>query len=444
MLGGIGAAQQTVMSGNPQQTEEPITLSLKDGELLVEQGPDSSHPLADSHCDRCSAVFIKLKTDADKGIRPELFSMAVEQSERQKRVLGAVAQPGIGALDGLSATGKIRAVDEPNASSDGPRVSVSREGARRAARMAEMAKRLGIGRDESPSTAAQIETSDSAGATSAAREDHSAAGRETADSESKTGATEARNGVHTGHTDDEKLTPEELKQIEDLEKRDAEVRAHEQAHKGAAGAHGGAISYTYQTGPNGKKYAIGGEVPVDIAPIKGDPKATISKMQTIRRAALAPADPSSADRRIAARATQYVVEAQAELMTEELEAPKTLAKKNEDDATTSDPPPVAANDGQAQTASTTIDETQQDDAADKPSAASSREGAGRLDDLADMSPNEEPSQNGPSNRDAVPAGPTKFEAGNAHAPEAQGAPVRRALRQYGAIFSGPSRLNTYG
>ena len=127
----------------------------------------------------------------------------------------------------------------------------------------------------------------------------------------------------------EDLSQEDLEQIRELEKRDAEVRAHEMAHKGAAGSHGGSISYTYQTGPDGKKYAIGGEVPVDISPVSGDPQATIAKMQTIRRAALAPADPSSADRRIAAKASQMVVKAQAELMVEEKEAPKTLQGKEE-------------------------------------------------------------------------------------------------------------------
>ena len=104
------------------------------------------------------------------------------------------------------------------------------------------------------------------------------------------------------------------------------MRAHEQAHKGAAGSHGGSISYTYQTGPNGKKYAVGGEVPVNISPIKGTlrqrspkckPSAELHWLRPIRRRL-------TVELR---RAAQYVVEAQAELMIEKREAPKTLLKK---------------------------------------------------------------------------------------------------------------------
>ena len=86
---------------------------------------------------------------------------------------------------------------------------------------------------------------------------------------------------HAGH--DESLSTEDQQRVAELAQRDAEVRAHEQAHKSAAGGHGGAISLSYETGPDGKRYAVAGEVPVDISPIKGDPSATIQKMQTIQR-----------------------------------------------------------------------------------------------------------------------------------------------------------------
>ncbi|MFZ4736916.1 MAG: putative metalloprotease CJM1_0395 family protein [Bradymonadia bacterium] len=109
------------------------------------------------------------------------------------------------------------------------------------------------------------------------------------------------------------LTEEQLRQIAELKSRDVEVRAHEQAHKAVAGAHGGAISLTYETGPDGRRYAVAGEVPVDLSPVSGDPAATVRKMQTIRQAALAPADPSGADRAAAARASQLAQKAQAEL-----------------------------------------------------------------------------------------------------------------------------------
>jgi hypothetical protein len=51
-------------------------------------------------------------------------------------------------------------------------------------------------------------------------------------------------------------------------------------------------------------YAVGGEVSIDTSPVKGDPQATIAKMEAIKRAALAPADPSGQDRSVASEASQ--------------------------------------------------------------------------------------------------------------------------------------------
>ncbi len=110
------------------------------------------------------------------------------------------------------------------------------------------------------------------------------------------------------------LTPDEERQVELLAARDREVRAHEQAHKSAGGQHAGAISLSYTTGPDGKRYASSGEVPVDLSPVSGDPEATIQKLNQIARAALAPADPSSADRRVAARAARLVRKAQRDVL----------------------------------------------------------------------------------------------------------------------------------
>ena len=59
----------------------------------------------------------------------------------------------------------------------------------------------------------------------------------------------------------QQLSPDEEKQVEQLKRRDAEVRQHEQAHKAAAGQYAsGGPSYDSQTGPDGKQYAVGGEV----------------------------------------------------------------------------------------------------------------------------------------------------------------------------------------
>lgn len=109
------------------------------------------------------------------------------------------------------------------------------------------------------------------------------------------------------------LAPEEKEKLRKLKDRDQEVRTHEQAHKATGGQFAGAASYSYQTGPDGRQYAVGGEVSVDLSPVPGDPQATIAKMQQIRRAALAPAQPSSQDMQVAAQASRIETEAQAEL-----------------------------------------------------------------------------------------------------------------------------------
>lgn len=106
---------------------------------------------------------------------------------------------------------------------------------------------------------------------------------------------------------------QEQQQIKELKARDTEVRTHEQAHAAVGGQYAGSPSYEYQRGPDGTNYAVGGEVPIDVGVINGDPQATIDKMQTVRAAALAPAEPSGADRAIAADATQKMAAAQAEL-----------------------------------------------------------------------------------------------------------------------------------
>jgi hypothetical protein len=112
------------------------------------------------------------------------------------------------------------------------------------------------------------------------------------------------------------LTPQALALIDRLKTRDTEVRQHEQAHLAAAGgmAVSGA-SYTYQRGPNGVDYAIGGEVHIDTSPGR-TPEETITRARTIQAAALAPADPSGPDRAVAAQAQQMEQQARAELAVE--------------------------------------------------------------------------------------------------------------------------------
>lgn len=113
----------------------------------------------------------------------------------------------------------------------------------------------------------------------------------------------------------------EQKTIKGLQKRDQEVRSHELAHATVGGAYTGAPSYTFQVGPDGKKYAVAGEVSVDVSPIDGDPRATIAKMQKVHAAALAPANPSTQDTRVAASAAKLITQAQSELSATAFENP---------------------------------------------------------------------------------------------------------------------------
>jgi len=113
--------------------------------------------------------------------------------------------------------------------------------------------------------------------------------------------------------DETGLTPEEEAQVDKLKERDQEVRAHEQAHALVGGQYAGAPTYDYQTGPDNRQYAVGGEVKIDTAPVPGDPAATIDKMDIVIKAALAPAEPSGQDRAVASQAAQKRTEAQTEL-----------------------------------------------------------------------------------------------------------------------------------
>jgi hypothetical protein len=129
--------------------------------------------------------------------------------------------------------------------------------------------------------------------------------------------------------------------LRELQGRDREVRTHEQAHLASAGAYArGGVSFVYQRGPDGRMYAVGGEVGIDIGRA-ATPEETIVKMQTVRRAALAPAEPSAADRRIAAQASIRLAEAQRELQAAASHEQDTAADASAGEGSVS-PPPSAA------------------------------------------------------------------------------------------------------
>ncbi len=114
----------------------------------------------------------------------------------------------------------------------------------------------------------------------------------------------------------EALSKEEQKKLDALQDRDRVVHQHEQAHLSAAGELAkGAASFTYQKGPDGQSYAIGGEVQIDTSQGR-TPEETLQKAEKIRAAALAPAEPSGQDRQVASQATQMASAARAEIATE--------------------------------------------------------------------------------------------------------------------------------
>jgi len=106
--------------------------------------------------------------------------------------------------------------------------------------------------------------------------------------------------------------PKIQQEISKLQQIDAHVKNHELAHQAAGGELAGSASYTYKVGPDGKKYAVSGEVPIRIE--KGNnPKETIENMEKVKAAALAPADPSPQDLKIASTAEMIEVKAMLEI-----------------------------------------------------------------------------------------------------------------------------------
>ena len=107
---------------------------------------------------------------------------------------------------------------------------------------------------------------------------------------------------------------DENRMLQQLRARDREVRAHEAAHIAAGREYvRGGPSFTLQQGPDGRSYAIGGEVHLDASPIPNDPAATLSKAEIVRRAALAPAQPSPQDIQVASNASSMAARARIDL-----------------------------------------------------------------------------------------------------------------------------------
>lgn len=108
----------------------------------------------------------------------------------------------------------------------------------------------------------------------------------------------------------------EAMEVRQLEARQEEVHAHERAHAAVGGQYARSPNFEYEVGPDGKRYATGGEVSIDIAPVHGNARATINKMQQVYAAAMAPVNPSQADLMVAAEALRKINTAKESLVEE--------------------------------------------------------------------------------------------------------------------------------
>lgn len=123
-------------------------------------------------------------------------------------------------------------------------------------------------------------------------------------------------GISTQGDDDRSQDPELARQeaeLKELSRRDAEVRAHEQAHASVGGTYARSPSFKYEQGSDGRRYAVDGEVAIDISSVPGDPLATLNKMKQVYAAAMAPVTPSMADIKVASEALRKMNAAKAEL-----------------------------------------------------------------------------------------------------------------------------------
>ena len=160
--------------------------------------------------------------------------------------------------------------------------------------------------DSSRATQAQV------GAAQPLADEQSASAREEADKPADSAANADKGKSRAGEASPQQQRLEQL-EIATLVSRDQEVRAHEQAHSAVGGSYAGAPTYTFTRGPDGKRYAVGGEVSIDVGAVPNNPEATLRKMEIVLRAALAPAEPSAQDLRVASQAQAQMTQARVEL-----------------------------------------------------------------------------------------------------------------------------------
>lgn len=187
----------------------------------------------------------------------------------------------------------------------GPDGRVYVAGAENAAQEAEQPDESGV----SPQDADPVD------GVSAPEKEESAAREEASDQAKDAGEAASPRGMKASEDeegDDPEDDPAVQAQVNELKRIEREVIAHEAAHMAVGGQFAGGASYSYTTGPDGKQYIVGGEVPIS-TPATDDPEEAIRAAQQVMRAALAPANPSGQDFAVAAGAAQTQAQARAEL-----------------------------------------------------------------------------------------------------------------------------------
>jgi hypothetical protein len=158
----------------------------------------------------------------------------------------------------------------------------------------------------------------------------------------ESGFAEAAEAIRgTGSND---LTPEEQAEVQKLRAIDQRVRQHEAAHKAAGAGVTGPATFTMVTGPDGRQYAVAGEVSITVNASLSNPQQAIQQLEQVKRAALAPADPSAADRAAAAAAEAALQQAKAALR--EQEEQEAAEKEERGDQTEAAKPPPAGGESQ--------------------------------------------------------------------------------------------------
>lgn len=161
-------------------------------------------------------------------------------------------------------------------------------------------------------------------------------------SEKNTSSAESANDPFAENPESENSEQDEAEELEkqavirQLAARDQDVRQHEAAHSAVGSALAGAPQFNYVRGPDGVLYAESGEVSISLRVASDDPQVVLSVAEQVQRAALAPAEPSGQDRRVAAQAAQIAQQARSELAAQRVAESKNEEKPEDETASVGD------------------------------------------------------------------------------------------------------------